>query len=212
MKLDTVSVAPPGPRAVTLMTMSASFSWKITLKMTAVMLTGSMSGNVIFQNVCQGLAPSTFAASETSAGSACSPARSRIMMKGIRTQASMAVMLPRATHGEAKKAGLSQPRWRASVAAGPKRYSTIDLPIIQLTATGLNMRGNRKATLKNLRARISALSSKASANAIAYCTSTDSTYQIMLPRAFQKKASLMSARILSRPLKWRPVNELKFQY
>ena len=36
----------------------------------------------------------------------------------------------------------------------------IDLPIIQLTATGLSMKGSRKATRKNLRARISALSSK----------------------------------------------------
>ena len=97
------------------------------------------------------------------------------MTKGIDTQASIAMMLSRAIHGEAKKAGLSQPRCRASVAAGPKRYSMIDLPIIQLTATGLSMKGSRKTTRKNLRARMSALSSRASPKAIAYCTSTAST-------------------------------------
>ena len=96
-------------------------------------------------------------------------------MKGIETQASIAMMLKRAIQGEVKKAGLSQPRWRASVAAGPKRYSMSDLPIIQLTATGLSMNGSRKATRKNLRARISAFSSSARPKAIAYCTSTAST-------------------------------------
>ena len=55
-------------------------------------------------------------------------------MKGIHTQASMSAMLKRAIQGVVKKAGLSQPRCRANVAAGPKRYSISDLPIIQLTA------------------------------------------------------------------------------
>ena len=41
-----------------------------------------------------------------------------------------------------------------------------DLPIIQLTATGLSMKGRRKATRKNLRARMSALSSSARPKAI----------------------------------------------
>jgi hypothetical protein len=50
-----------------------------------------------------------------------------------------------------------------------------DLPIIQLTATGLSMNGSRNATRKNFRARISAFSSKASPNAIAYSTSTAAT-------------------------------------
>ena len=91
-------------------------------------------------------------------------------MKGIETQASIAMIAePRDPGRSAKKAGLSQPRWRASVAAGPKRYSIIDLPIIQLTATGLSMNGSRKTTRKNLRARISALSSSARPKAIAYC-------------------------------------------
>ena len=71
------------------MTMSASFSSKMIRSTIAVTLTGSISGKVISQNDCQRLAPSTLAASFTSIGSACSPASSRITMKGIQTQASM---------------------------------------------------------------------------------------------------------------------------
>jgi len=77
--------------------------------------------------------------------------------------------------GSQRRLDLPQPRWRASVAIGPKRYSMIDLPIIQLTATGLNMNGSRNTTRKNLRALMSALSNSASPKAIAYCTDTDST-------------------------------------
>ena len=143
------------------MTMSASFSSKMIRSTIAVTLTGSISGKVISQKDCQAVAPSTLAASFISFGSACRPASSRIIMKGIETQASIAMMLMRAIQGSVKKAGLSQPRQRASFAAGPKRYSIIDLPIIQLTATGLSMNGSRKATRKNLRARMSALSSSA---------------------------------------------------
>ena len=61
----------------------------------------------------------------------------------------------RAISGEPKKDGLSQPSQRAKRAIGPKRNSSIDLPIIQLTATGESISGNRNATRKNLRARIS---------------------------------------------------------
>ena len=68
MKLDTVSVAPPGPPDVTLITMSASFSWKMILSTIAVTLTGSISGKVICQKDCQGVAPSTLAASGISFG------------------------------------------------------------------------------------------------------------------------------------------------
>src|SRR5829696_5177201 len=149
MKLDTVSVAPPGPPDVTLMTMSASFSSKMKRSTTAVIETGSIRGKVIFQKVCQALAPSILAASRMSPGSAWRPASSRIMMKGIETHASMAMIENIAIQGEAKKAGLSHPMKRAKVAAGPKRYSMIDLPIIQLTATGLSMKGRRKMTRKN---------------------------------------------------------------
>ena len=116
MKLDTVSVAPPGPPAVTLMTMSASFSSKMMRRITAVTLTGSISGKVIFQKLCQPVAPSTLAASSTSFGSACSPASSRIMMKGIETQASMAMMLEprdpgRGEEGRAVPAELAREAW-----------------------------------------------------------------------------------------------------
>ena len=93
----------------------------------------------------------------------------------MKTQPSMAMMLKRAVQGEAKKAGVSQPKWRAKLAAGPKRNSMIDLPIIQLTATGLSMKGSRKTTRKNFRALISALSNSASPKAIAYCSSTPRT-------------------------------------
>ena len=72
----------------------------------------------------------------------------------------MIAMLVLAIQGEVKKAGFSQPINLAKVATGPKRFSMIDLPIIQLTATGLSMKGSRNATRKNLRARMSALSSK----------------------------------------------------
>src|SRR5690348_8363884 len=99
MKLDTVSVAPPGPPAVTLITMSASFSLKMILMIRTVMLTGSVIGKVTCQNDCQPLAPSTLAASSTSLGMACKPASRMIMMKGMDTQASMASILTLAIQG-----------------------------------------------------------------------------------------------------------------
>jgi hypothetical protein len=85
------------------------------------------------------------------------------------------MMLVRAIHGVVKKAGESHPSSRASVAAGPKRNSISDLPIIQLTATGLSMNGSRNATRKNFLALISALRSSASPKAIAYWTKTART-------------------------------------
>ena len=157
------------------MTMSASFSLKMMRMRSAVIETGAISGKVTRQKDCQELAPSTFAASRTSLGSACRPASSRIMMKGMETQASIISIEMRASHGEAKKAGFSQPSMRARVAAGPKRYSSSDLPIIQLTATGDSMNGRRKATRKNFRARISALRRSARPKAIAYSAPTAST-------------------------------------
>ena len=96
-------------------------------------------------------------------------------MKGIQTQLSMAMMLVLATQGSLKNAGCSQPRNRAKAAKGPKRFSMIDLPTIQLTATGLSMKGSRNATRKNFRARISAFKSSARPNAIAYWTITVAT-------------------------------------
>src|SRR5680860_1331624 len=146
MKLVTVSVAPPGAPAVTVITMSASFSSKIILSTTAVTLTGKSNGNVICQNDFHPVAPSTLADSMTSAGNACNPASIKTMMNGIDTQASMDMMLNRAIQGSEKKEGSSQPSLRASIAPGPNRVSNIDLPIIPLTATGLSINGNRKTT------------------------------------------------------------------
>ena len=44
------------------MTMSASFNLKMIRSTIVVRLTGSISGKMTFQNVCQALAPSTRAA------------------------------------------------------------------------------------------------------------------------------------------------------
>ena len=96
-------------------------------------------------------------------------------MNGIQTHASMAMMVVLAIHGSVKKAGFSQPTHLAKLARGPNRFSISDLPIIQLTATGLNMKGRRKATRKNLRARMSAFSRSARPKAIAYWTITVAT-------------------------------------
>ncbi len=89
-------------------------------------------------------------------------------MNGMNVQASIAMIMRRAISGVPKKDGFSQPSQRASVASGPKRVSIIDLPIIQLTATGLSINGSRKTTRKNLRATICELSSSASPKAMAY--------------------------------------------
>ena len=96
-------------------------------------------------------------------------------MNGIHTHASMAMMVVLAIHGSVKKAGFSHPSHLAKLARGPKRFSISDLPIIQLTATGLNMKGRRNATRKNLRARMSVFSSRARPKAMAYCTRTVAT-------------------------------------
>ena len=98
-----------------------------------------------------------------------------IIMKGIHTQASMKAMVILASHGEVRSEGFSQPNQRSRFVTGPKRNSSMDLPIIQLTATGESMKGSRKATRKNFCAFMSALSRSASPKAMAYCTSTVAT-------------------------------------
>ena len=95
------------------------------------------------------------------------------------------MMTKRAISGLSKKDGFSTPNCRASRASGPKRGSSIDLPIIQLTATGLSISGIRKATRKNFRARIWLLSSSARPKAMAYSTMIASMYQTMFSIAFQ---------------------------
>ena len=51
------------------------------------------------RKVCQREAPSILAASKTSCGMACRPARSMTMMKGIEYQASIAMMPTNAGNG-----------------------------------------------------------------------------------------------------------------
>ena len=65
------------------------------------------------------------------------------------------------------------------------RRQAKDIPIIQLTATGDNMSGMRKATRKNLRARICAFSKIARPKAIAYSGMMARIYQTMFLSAFQ---------------------------
>ena len=113
MKLVTLSVAPPGPPAVILIMMSASFSLKMMRIRIAVIETGSIKGNVTYQNPRQLPAPSTLAAYWISFGIACRPARIMILMKGIKVQPSMIIMVARATSGIPKKEGRSQPSSRA---------------------------------------------------------------------------------------------------
>ena len=165
--------------------MSASFSLKMMRIRIAVIDTGSIIGKVTSQNARQPLAPSTLAASFNSFGMACRPARIMIIMKGMKVQASITMMAALAIHGLPKNDGSSQPRSRPNRAMGPKRGSSIDLPIIQLTATGDSISGRRKATRKNLRARISAFSARARPKAMAYSTRIASTYQTMFSMAFQ---------------------------
>ena len=157
------------------MMMSASFSLKMMRIMMAVTETGSMSGKTICQKLCQPEAPSTLAASSTSRGSACRPARIMIIMNGMKFHASISMIVIWAISGEPKKEGLSQPSQRAKRDTGPKRTSIIDLPIIHETATGDSISGSRKTTRQNLRATICALSSMARPKATAYSTRIAST-------------------------------------
>ena len=86
----------------------------------------------------------------------------------------MAIIKKRAISGFPKNVG-SPPNSRIRRETGPKRTSNMDFPIIQDTATGLNIKGRRKTTRKNLRARIWAFSRSAKANAITYSALTAST-------------------------------------
>ena len=73
-----------------------------------------------------------------------------------------------AISGEEKNAGESHPNVLAKRVTGPNLTSNIDFPIIQLTATGLSIRGKRKETRKNFLAIILAFNNNAKPNAIAY--------------------------------------------
>src|SRR5262245_38688697 len=80
------SVAPAGPPLV-----STLISWKsVKVKSTENVITTAMigvsSGEVIFTNICQRVAPSSVAASYSDGGTVCSPASSEIAMKGTPRQ------------------------------------------------------------------------------------------------------------------------------
>ena len=75
-------------------------------------------------------------------------------MNGMKVHASITIIINLAISSEPKKEGLSHPKARASREIGPNLISSIDLPIIQLTATGDNIKGIKNATLKNFLALI----------------------------------------------------------
>src|SRR5690349_14391259 len=97
------------------------------------------------------------------------------MTKGIETQASIASIQSLAQIGSPKNDGVCTPTQRTKRGIGPKRVASMDLPTIQLTATGASMKGSRNVTRQNLRALISALSSRARQKAMAYSNSTAQT-------------------------------------
>jgi len=96
-------------------------------------------------------------------------------MNGMKVQASITMIVSLAISGEPKNEGCSQPSHFASRASGPNRTSSMDLPTIQLSATGDSISGRRKVTRQNFRARISAFSNSARPNAMAYSTMIAST-------------------------------------
>ena len=157
--------------------MSASFSLKIIRINIAVKETGNIIGKIIFQKRGHLDAPSTFAASNTSLGRDCIPAKIMIIINGIYVQLSIIIIINLAISGEEKKAGESQPKVLAKRVTGPNLTSSIDFPIIQLTATGLSINGKRKETRKNFLATIFALSNKANPNAIEYSTRIKKKYK-----------------------------------
>ena len=66
-------------------------------------------------------------------------------MKGIETQASIAMMRDARDPGRRRRRpGCPSRDAREASPAGPKRYSIIDLPIIQLTATGRQHEGQQE--------------------------------------------------------------------
>ena len=69
-------------------------------------------------------------------------------MKGIYVQLSITIIEIFAISGVEKNAGESQPKVFANLVIGPNLTSSIDFPTIQLTATGLNIRGSKNDTRK----------------------------------------------------------------
>ena len=95
-----------------------------------------------------------------------------MIIRGINVQASIAIIVNLAISGLLKKVGVFQPKNRPKFATGPNRCTNIDLPTIQLTATGLNIRGIKKEILKNFLPLICEFNHRANKKAIANSTIT----------------------------------------
>ncbi len=132
------------------MMMSASLSLKMMRRTIAVIETGSISGKVTCQKRCQGEAPSTRRRLHHLLGHGLQPRQQQDHDERDDTQASIASIASRASQGSAKNEGCSQPSQRARRATGPKRYSSIDLPTIQLTATGESISGMQEGDAPEL--------------------------------------------------------------
>ena len=76
-----VSEAWTGPPPVSTQTMSKSWIVPMTDRNMLIRMVGPSSGSVTCRNACQALAPSVAAASVSSCGMLCRPARKRIMWK-----------------------------------------------------------------------------------------------------------------------------------
>lgn len=81
MEIASVSEAWSGPPVVITQTRSKSWTEKMTDRNTLIRMVGASSGSVMWRNRCQVPAPSMRAASCSSAGMPCRPARYSIMWK-----------------------------------------------------------------------------------------------------------------------------------
>src|SRR5437867_6204027 len=84
----TVSVLPPGPPYVSTKMSPKSLVRSMSRIITPTTMVNLSNGSVMDQKRCQGLAPSTLAASYSSWGIDCSPASSTSIMKGVLCQTS----------------------------------------------------------------------------------------------------------------------------
>ena len=157
MKLVTVSVAPPGPPAVTLMTMSASFSLKM-MRMT-------IDGDDDRQHQREDDLPEALPRGwrrrrgrpRSPRGQACRPASSMIIMNGMKVQASrtMIVSFARSRGWRRRRDCPSRARGRSGrPGRSGTRASTCRSSSSPRRATASAAAGT--TTRKNLRARISA--------------------------------------------------------
>ncbi len=99
-------VALAGPPRVMVQTSWKSVKVKMAEKMVRMVVSGSSSTQVICQKICPALAPSIWAASCSSFGIACSPARYPTVKKGIPRQTFATISEPRASQGVPRKSRL----------------------------------------------------------------------------------------------------------